>query len=65
MPKLKSNRAAAKRFRVTGSGKPRRRQSRARHHLLIKSRSRKRRLGKSAPVSPADAPAVLRLLGLR
>jgi large subunit ribosomal protein L35 len=44
MPKMKTNRAAAKRFRVTGSGKIRRPKGGAQHGFIGKSRKRRRRL---------------------
>ena len=44
MPKMKTNRATAKRFKRTGTGKFKRSKSFARHHLGIKSRKRKRQL---------------------
>lgn len=44
MPKLKSNRGAAKRFKVTASGKVKRGQSHKRHILTKKSSKRKRHL---------------------
>src|SRR6476619_2719972 len=44
MPKMKTNRAAAKRFRRTGTGKLKRAHAFARHHLGLKSRKRKRNL---------------------
>lgn len=44
MPKMKTNRAAAKRFKVTGSGKIRRPKGGAQHNMIGKSRSRRRRL---------------------
>jgi len=44
MPKMKTNRAAAKRFRVTGSGRVRRPKGGAQHNMIGKSRSRRRRL---------------------
>ena len=53
MPKLKTNRAAAKRFRKTASGF-KRGQSQKRHILTKKSSKRKRRLRKSALVHPSD-----------
>lgn len=64
MPKMKSNRAAAKRFRVTGSGKLRRRKQGKGHLLTSKSRKRKRNLRQSALVSPRDAKRVKRILGI-
>jgi len=48
MPKLKTHRGAAKRFKRTGSGKVVRNHSGARHILTKKKQSRKRRLRKSA-----------------
>ena len=44
MPKMKTNRAAAKRFRVTGSGRIRRSKSGLNHMMQEKSRKRLRRL---------------------
>jgi large subunit ribosomal protein L35 len=41
MPKMKTNRAAAKRFRRTATGKIKRAHAFARHHLGLKSRKRK------------------------
>jgi large subunit ribosomal protein L35 len=54
MPKLKTHRGAAKRFKKTGKGKLMRRHSYARHILTSKARSRKRRLAKGVEISPAD-----------
>ncbi|HWP85640.1 MAG TPA: 50S ribosomal protein L35 [Terriglobia bacterium] len=54
MPKIKTHRGAAKRFKVTASGKFQRRHSFARHILTSKARKRKRKLGKSALVPPGD-----------
>jgi large subunit ribosomal protein L35 len=61
MPKLKSHRGAAKRFKKTGTGKIVRHHAFARHILTSKTRKRKRRLTQSAVVDPADA-AKLRLM---
>jgi large subunit ribosomal protein L35 len=60
--KIKTHRGAAKRFKVTGSGKITRHHAFARHILTSKAANRKRRLGKSAVVSDADAPAVKKML---
>jgi large subunit ribosomal protein L35 len=62
MPKLKTNRAAAKRFKRTGTGKIKRRRAYLRHILSTKTRKQKRRLGKSALVDKADEYQILRLL---
>jgi large subunit ribosomal protein L35 len=62
MPKLKTHRGAAKRFKKTGSGKIVRHHAYARHILTSKSRSRKRKLVKGVVVGPADAPGVKEML---
>ena len=62
MPKLKTHRGAAKRFKKTGSGKLRRRHSNMRHILTGKRRKRKRRLRSGALVSDADLAKTLRML---
>lgn len=64
MPKQKTRRSAAKRFKVTGSGKVRRRQA-WRSHLVLgkKSNKRMRRLKGDADVSNADRTRVDRMLG--
>ncbi len=54
MPKLKTHRGAAKRFKKTGTGKVARHHSFARHILTSKSPARKRRLGKSAVADKAN-----------
>ena len=64
MPKQKTDRGAAKRFKVTGTGKLRRRQAMRSHLFEKKSSSRTRRLDRPADVAPADVRAVKRLLGL-
>lgn len=62
MPKLKTHRGAAKRFKKTGTGKVVRHHAFARHILTSKARARKRRLGQSVVVDPADAPGVKAML---
>ncbi len=62
MPKIRTNRSAAKRFSRTGSGKLRRRHAYASHLLSGKSPKRKRRLRKSTLVSAHNARKVGRLL---
>lgn len=62
MPKLKTNRGAAKRFSRTGSGKFKCSHSHARHILTKKSPKRKRHLRQSALLAKADAPLARRLL---
>ncbi|MCL4402846.1 MAG: 50S ribosomal protein L35 [Acidobacteria bacterium] len=62
MPKLKSHRGAAKRFKKTGTGKVVRHHAFARHILTSKTRKRKRKLGKSAVADPTNQPALRRML---
>jgi large subunit ribosomal protein L35 len=62
MPKKKTNRSAAKRFRVTGRGKIRRNQAFVRHILTSKTRKRKRCLRHPALVASVDARRIRRLL---
>jgi large subunit ribosomal protein L35 len=62
MPKLKTHKGAAKRFKKTGTGKVTRRHAFARHILTSKSPKRKRKLGKGAVVDPSDAPAIQRMI---
>ncbi len=63
MPKMKTDRGAAKRFKITGSGRIRRRQAFRRHILEKKSSTRTRRLMGDVDVHHADLKAVKRLLG--
>ena len=60
--KVKTHRGAAKRFKVTATGKIMRRRSGKRHLLGTKPANRMRRLGKTVVVSPADAAKVRRML---
>jgi large subunit ribosomal protein L35 len=53
MPKMKTNRAASKRFRVTGTGKIRRPKANGQHGMIGKSRKRRRRLRNNDTVAPA------------
>jgi large subunit ribosomal protein L35 len=64
MPKMKTNRAAAKRFRVTGTGKVVRNQAKKRHLLTGKTPKSKRQLGGSVVVKSGDAKRARRLLGM-
>jgi large subunit ribosomal protein L35 len=54
MPRLKTHKGAAKRFRVTASGKIKRGHSHARHILTKKTNKRKRLLDIDTLVSKAD-----------
>ncbi|HAG46617.1 MAG TPA: 50S ribosomal protein L35 [Gammaproteobacteria bacterium] len=62
MPKLKSNRGAAKRFKQTASGKFKRSQGYLNHILTKKSTKRKRHLRSIILVSAADQAAVRKML---
>jgi large subunit ribosomal protein L35 len=65
MPKMKTHRGAAKRFKVTGTGKLRRQQANRSHILEKKPSKRTRRLAGDAPLSPGDEARMNRLLGRR
>ena len=62
MPKLKSHRGAAKRFKRTASGKIVRRRAMARHILTTKSRKRKRKLRRQTEVSAGEYARIDRML---
>lgn len=62
MPKLKTKRAAAKRFNKTGSGKLKHRQAHRSHILTKKRTKRKRQLRGLAEFHPSDVKAVARQL---
>ena len=62
MPKMKTNRGAAKRFKATGTGKIRRSKAFTSHILTKKSTKRKRNLRKTGLVDAADTKAVKRML---
>jgi large subunit ribosomal protein L35 len=63
MPKMKSHRGAAKRLRLTGTGKFVRKGVGARHLLEHKSGERKRRLQRNETIAPADLGRARKLLG--
>lgn len=62
MPKLKTHKGAAKRFRLTATGKVKRGHSHARHILTKKSTKRKRHLDIDALVADADQIPTKRML---
>ena len=64
MPKMKTDKGAAKRFKVTGTGRLRRRHAFLNHILEKKAPERKRRLGREGDVHPADERQIRRLLGM-
>jgi len=63
MPKQRTNRSAAKRFKTTGTGKVKRHKAYASHLLGTKSRKRKRNLRKSTLVSAGEQRRIRRLIG--
>lgn len=62
MPKLKTNRGAAKRFKKTEKGKIKAKKAFARHLLTSKSSNRKRYLRKPKLIEKVDEKAIKRLL---
>ena len=62
MPKMKTNRGAAKRFKVTGSGKVMRRKAFASHILTKKTTKRKRGLRMAGEVDETNVKAVRKML---
>ncbi len=62
MPKMKTNRGAAKRFKATGTGKIRRSKAFTSQILTKKSTKRKRNLRKTGLIDAADTKAVKRML---
>ncbi|HIP83443.1 MAG TPA: 50S ribosomal protein L35 [Desulfocapsa sulfexigens] len=62
MPKMKTKRGAAKRFKKNGSGKIKRSKAYTSHILTKKSTKRKRNLRKSGLVDPSNAPTIRKIL---
>ncbi len=62
MPKMKTNRGAAKRFKATGSGKIKRNKAFASHILTKKSTKRKRGLRKGDLVDPSNVKSIKKIL---
>ena len=65
MPKMKTHRGSAKRFRVTGSGKIMRAKAYKSHILTKKTAKRKRNSRHETEVASADYKKIARNLGLR
>jgi large subunit ribosomal protein L35 len=65
MPKMKTRRAAKKRFRLTGTGKVRFQRAGVRHNLEKMSGKEHRHLSKEAELAPELASGVKRMLGKR
>ena len=64
MPKMKTHRGAAKRFKVTGSGRIKRRNVNLSHILEKKSPRRKRRLTRMSDLDASNEKAVRKQLGI-
>ena len=64
MPKQKTRRGAAKRFRLTGSGKLRRNKANHRHMLIRRSKTVKRKMRSAGLVDKADERKVRRMLSV-
>jgi large subunit ribosomal protein L35 len=62
MPKMKTRKSAAKRYRITGSGKVRYKKQNLRHILTKKNSKRKRRLRQPAILSSVEADRAKKLL---
>jgi len=62
VPKIKTRRAAAKRFKKTATGKIKRKKAFASHILTKKSPKRKRSLRKASLISPIDMSRIRRML---
>ena len=62
MPKIKTHRGAAKRFKITASGKIKRNKAYASHILTKKTRKRKRTLRKSGILNKRDMGGIKRLI---
>ena len=63
MPKIKTRRGAAKRFKFTGTGKIKRHKAYASHILTKKTTKRKRGLRKATMLVSAEVKRVARMLG--
>jgi large subunit ribosomal protein L35 len=62
MPKMKTNKSVAKRFKITGRGKVKRGQAFKSHILTKKSAKRKRNLRKAVIAAKGDAARMKRML---
>jgi large subunit ribosomal protein L35 len=63
MPKLKTNKAVKKRFRLTATGKVKHRQAGTSHLATRKSKKRRRQLRGTTTLDPSAARAIRRALG--
>lgn len=64
MPKMKTRRSAAKRFKLTGSGKIKRNKANHRHMLIRRAKTVKRKMRLSGLISKSDEKKARRMLGV-
>ena len=64
MPKMKTRRGAAKRFKLTASGRIKRNKANHRHMLIRRSKTVKRKMKKSGLIAGSDRQKVRRMLGV-
>ncbi|HJN98619.1 MAG TPA: 50S ribosomal protein L35 [Candidatus Marinimicrobia bacterium] len=64
MPKMKTRRGAAKRFKVTGSGRIKRNKANHRHMLIRRSNKAKRKMRQAGILKTGDAKLVKAMLGV-
>jgi large subunit ribosomal protein L35 len=64
MPKMKTRRGAAKRFKISGSGRIKRNKANHRHMLIRRSNKAKRNMRQTGVLSPGDAKLVKAMLGV-
>ena len=64
MPKMKTRRGAAKRFKVTGSGRIKRNKANHRHMLIRRSNKAKRKMRQAGILKTGDAKLVKAILGV-
>jgi len=64
MPKQKTRRSAAKRFKLTGTGKIKRNKANHRHMLIRRSKDAKRKMRKTGILDSSEVNKVRRMLGI-
>ena len=63
MPKMKTRRGAAKRFKISGSGRIKRNKANHRHMLVRRSNKVKRKMRQTGVLAPGDLKLVKAMLG--
>jgi large subunit ribosomal protein L35 len=64
MPKMKTRRGAAKRFKISGSGRIKRNKANHRHMLVRRSNKAKRKMRQTGVLAPGDLKLVKAMLGV-